>query len=252
MGGVSLKPSEQTAGGLLLDDVDVSFDKNRFVMSTEIEGYSAPEPVPGLLSEITTIEDGETTKQFFSCGSAKDFVPSKDGKKLESVSGVTALRKSSNTAMLLTSIVNAGFPEEQLGDDISNLDGMVAHVIQVAAPKRGGLLSDKRVGKDGREYDRTNTVVSKIVSMPGEGKKKGKGKGGKAPSEDVTKAAQAAVLNVLIAAGDALAKHDLPGLVFSKLKGAERQAVMPLIQDDEFLSNSDTWTYEDGKLTLAE
>ncbi len=253
MGGVSLKPSEQTTGGLLLDDVDVSFDKCRFVKSDVLEDYNAPDPVPGLLCELTPVESGEGLKQFFSCGSTKDFVPSKDGKRLESVSGVTGIRKSCNAAMLITSIVNAGFPEDQLGDEISNLDGMVAHVIQIAAPKRAGLLSDKRKGKDGKEYDRTITSVNKIVSMPGEGKKGKKGKGKTAPTDDaVIKAAESVVLNVLIEADGPLAKHDLPGLVFKKLKGAERKTVLPLVQDDEFLSASDTWTYKDGKLVLAE
>ena len=105
--------------------------------------------------------DDQAHEQYYSAGDPSKFAPSPDGKALTSLTGsATGLNASTNALAFLTSLVNAGFPEDKIGNDVSIFDGTVVHVNQVAQPKRAGLKDQKR----GKTY----LLVTKIVRLPWE------------------------------------------------------------------------------------
>ena len=158
----SLRPSEMSEGGGLLSDVDVVWKTPRFEMF-DYEGKS-PQPVPALMVDLETA-DGEEQVQAWSMGSSKDWMPSEDGKTLVSVGDATMLKTNSNGALLIASLINAGFPEEKIGGDASIFEGLECHMIRVTAPERPGL---KREKKDG--FEQTVLQVSEIHKLPWEAK----------------------------------------------------------------------------------
>ena len=172
--GVSLNPESFVEGGGLLDDVDVTIKEARFIMF-DYEGKS-PVAVPAL--KITFDPgDGELVTQCWSMGKATDWQPSKDGKKLIPIGSATAIVKTSNGGIFITSLINASFPSDRLADgDISCIEGLEAHVIRTPAPERTGI--------EGQKKNATILIIDKIIALPGENKKKsGKAtKAGKAAS----------------------------------------------------------------------
>lgn len=270
---VSLNPSDAIAGGLL-DDVTVRWDNPHFEMY-DYDGKVAT-AVPALGVTLVDVDTDEATEQYWSMGQAKDWAPSEDGSQLVSVGSATQLRSSSNGMIMLTSLLNAGFPPDKLGTDISDLDGLVAHMIRVDAPKRTGLAKAKKKGDDGREYTDTILTVDEIVQLPWEKKKpkgapggkkktggkakaKGKAKGKAAAAADTSndeavEEAQAFILELLADAGDdGIPKRKLPTLVFQKRKDHPlRNAIVKLIGSEDFFTDSDLWAYEDGVITPAE
>jgi len=252
MPGVSLRPSDMVQGGLL-DDAVVEFTGCGFVMF-DYQGKADPAPAFG--TELVDIDGGDPTKQYWTVGKAKDWMPSDDGKTLVAVGSATALNNNSNFALLMASIVNAGFPEDKIGDDISVFNGMVAHVHRVAAPKRSGL-SGGSVGPDGQKREQTVLVVDTIEKLPWE-RKKGKGapktkKKGKAKSKaPVDDAAVEFVMGVLADKGGEVAKKELPRLAITGLDADIRNAVVKLVYDDGWLGDDDRpWGYADGVVSLT-
>ena len=250
--GVSLKPSDYTTGGGLLDDVDVTIVKAAFAAWDY--GGTRTEKVPALCLTLTGDEvDGEQ-EQYYSAGSARDFAASKDGKELMSIGSRTSLNDSSNAAIFLKSLVDAGFPEDDLADDITALVGVCCHVKRVPAPERKGLKK--------REGDRESTVLvvtelNEAKKAKGKGKAKAKAKGkaaGGGEDEDVTKKATAVVLEILseLPADEVLEKADIPSMVLAKVKGhPDAKAIFQVAYTDEFLANG-PWTYDadEGTITL--
>jgi hypothetical protein len=263
--GASLKPSEMTEGSGLLDDVTCTWKSCSFEMF-DYQGKS-PQPVPALKAVLDPDDSGDETDQYWSMGNAKDWIPSDDGKRLVAVGSATTLKTSSNGAILLTSLVNAGFPEDKIGDDISVFEGMVAHMVRIPAPKRPGLK--KRVREDGREFEDTVLTVGEIISLPWEKKKakgapKGKAAAKGAPKkaaakpaadagadDDVNDAAVAFMMGALAEAGDdGLTKKELPTMAFQALKDdPNRNAIVQLVYQDDFLANG-PWNYEDGVVSM--
>ena len=87
------------------------------------------------------------------------------------IAGATGLNVNTNAVAFISSIVNAGFPEDKLANDISIFNGMGAHVNQVAQPKRPGLK--KPEGQEGKTY----LLVTKINRLPWEAAPKPVAKG---------------------------------------------------------------------------
>ncbi len=269
--GVSLKPSNAVVGGLI-DDVNVEWKECRFE-SWDYNGKS-PVKVPALKVTMADVDTGDEHEQYWSMGSAKDWAPGPDGKELISVGSATALKSNSNGMILLTSLVNAGFPEEKFGDDVSELEGMVCHMIRVPAPKRTGLVKDKRTREDGREFEETVLVVESISKLPwekakpkpkvtpagtqsGAGKKKPTSSGGSAGggaganaelSSDIVSRTVDFIMEVLGESGGEVAKKDLATMAFQKLKDdPNRNQIVQLVFKDEFLSGgAGPWTFENG------
>jgi len=258
---VSLKPSEATQGGLL-DDVNVTWKKCRFAM---FDYNGTLPPVPAIKVEMET-EEGEEAEQYWSIGNAKDWKPSKDGKTLQPVGSASTLKLNSNGMILLKSLVDSGFDEEEMGDDVSVFDGIKVHMARVPAPKRSGL--EKAPREDGKDFPATILTVDEILVMPGEeaeekstktaaAKGKPKPKAGTAAKEKAsdTSDAEAEATEYIIgklaeAGGEGIPKKTLAVDAFRDLSdSANQQAIVQLIYTDEFLS-SGPWKYEDGVVSM--
>jgi len=263
--GMSLNPETFTEGGGLIDDVNVTWNKVRFEMF-DYQGKS--EPAPTLKVDMET-DEGEEASQNWSMGSAKDWAPSPDGKKLVAVGSATGIRANSNGGILLKSLADSGYPMDTLGDDVSALEGLQCHMIRVPAPKRAGLKSTRK-REDGREFEQTILTVDEIIALPGEKKKAAGAPSGKKaapktaakksapkakaePAGDVDEKARETVLGIVLEEGE-VTKKMLPTKVFQVLKAdPDRNAVAKLVFDDEFLASGE-WAYdaESGVLSMPE
>jgi len=259
---VSLNPEDFAEGGLI-DDVDVTFKECRFD-TFDYNGTVDP-PVPALKA-VMEVDEGDEATQYYSMGSPNDWTPSEDGCNLVAIGKATNIRMSSNGGVFLKALVDAGFPADKLADDISVLDGLQAHMIQVPAPKRAGLK--KREREDGREFADTVLVVSEIKTLPWEKskpkgapatKKAGAKKTSPKPkaaskdtsgSEDVEGKTTALILGILESEGT-VAKKDLPAAIFREAKeDPDRNMMVKTSFDEKFLADG-PWTYEDGVIIPA-
>src|SRR3972149_11360171 len=135
--GVSLRPSDAVEGGLVPVDRNLLWKKGRFNLFdyTTREGKVVATTVAYRLESVD--DDGGEYTQQYSVGDPDRFTIENDGKTL-GPEGVT-ISKSCNFHILMNSAVNAGFPENKIGDDVSVLDGLYAHHIGIPEPKRSGL-----------------------------------------------------------------------------------------------------------------
>lgn len=186
---VSLRPSTFSQGGGLLGDADIEVIRARFTT-----GYGGNSTAEDATTFMLVMKDGDATEhtQYWSCG--QGFVPSETGDEesnglfLVPVSDKTAPNSSSNMAMCLTSLVNAGLPEDLLEGPISALEGLKAHVDRIPAPKRSGL--PKRSGPNA-DREQTILVFTSILMLPGETPKTAQGKVAQMPKPGATGAAKA-------------------------------------------------------------
>jgi hypothetical protein len=255
------KPSEFAVGGGLLDDVDVKVTQARIVMF-DYNGTQQKQPAVELTLDHG---DAEPAIQDWTVGKATDWQPSEDGTQLIAIGRATQINASSNAAILLKSLVDAGFPEDKITDAITFLEGLEGHVMRVPAPVRKGLT--------GQKEGQTILTFASITKMPWDSGKKAAGKAApkagakattqKAPApaaeetsgEEVTIESQTAdiLLEILAGCGDAgIAKSALPGAIMkaaAALDTTARKAIVQLAFKDDFLK-SGPWTYEGGKLKL--
>lgn len=259
----SLKPSEMSEGGGLLNDVNLTWKNVGFVLWD----YNGKSPTNSPALKITLVdEDGGEQGQYWSAGDAKNWVPSPDGKRLQSVSSVEKQNISTNMGILIKSLVDSGFDEGLIGDDVSIFEGLVAHMIQVPAPKRGGTVA-RTPRADGRVFENTILVVDSIVTMPG-AKAGAKRRGAASTAKAAPQAQNNGELDAvsvktlkkilednLGAHPDGLLKAELPRLVFNELRANKelRNSVTTQLNDDEFLTGGGegVWEYVDGKVSLA-
>jgi hypothetical protein len=279
-----LSPEDFTEGGGLLDDVTAEWTSCRFVM-WDYQGKRS-EDSPALCVKMTD-PDGEEHVQYWSAGSASDWIPSEDGTMLIKVGNASGIRNSTNLALLLNSLTAAGFPPDKLSTDVSVLEGMIAHMVRVAAPERKGLKREKD-----SKYEAQVLVVESIEKLPWEKKtaaqKAGGGSAAKASKATAGKGASAAakakaaaakkkaeaaeaeadddgdvdletevqdaILGILAEAGEGetVRKAKLPTLVFKALaSSANKAAAVKLASSEEFLSAEDRpWVYADGELMM--
>ena len=255
-----LRPSGFSEGGGLLDDVNATVKEARFeIFDYQGKGNAAPSARFTL-----SLEDGSEVSQNWSCGKATDWTPSEDGKTLVAIGRATALNRQSNVALLLESIVNSGFPEDKIGDDISIFEGLEAHFVRVPAPERKGIM--KKTDSQGNVIEQTVLTVDKINKLPWE--KKAAAPKGAAPKaapkgaaakttpaaaaggEDLSEVASGAIMEILAENPEGIAKAQLPALLFKKLATHPQKAkVLQVAFKDDFLA-SGGWTFEGGKLTL--
>jgi hypothetical protein len=119
-------------------------------------------------------DDGHEFNQAYSVSDPGKFIPSEDGKTLVAVGDAQELVKSSNFFLLMNAFVNAGFPENRLGDDISVIEGYYGYWIGIPEPSRPGLNRQPAAGARPKVY----SVPSKTLRLPWEKKPAG----GKAPA----------------------------------------------------------------------
>lgn len=265
--GALIRPDAMVTGGLV-DDIDVTLSSVRFVLY-DYDGKVA-EAVLALHVKMTD-DDGTEYDQYYSAGDSKFFVPSKDGSMAMPVGSRTALSSSSNAAQFLISLVNAGFPQEQMEADVTIFETMKVHVNRVAQPKRSGII--KNAGDNERE--KTVLIVTRIIAMPGEEPvKKGGAKAGTttkaagstkpaagkaaatkaaapaASDDDLSAALTEVVTTALAEAGGTVTKKDITGIVFRAMKDHPgRNQAVKLVHTDDFLS-SGPWTYDGSELSL--
>jgi hypothetical protein len=254
--GASLRASDMVEGGGLLDDVEATITNIRFALWDY--GGRVADQIPAVEVELET-DNGEKATQYWSAGKSKDWVPSADGRRLEPIGNAKGINVSSNAGILLTSIVNAGFPEDKIGDDISVFEGMVAHFIRVPAPKRSGLAKAPRA--DGRDFgEATILTVDKIVKLPWEKGKvarggatsKASGAGARAPeqAQDLTTKATETAMAILADNPGGIPKAKLATTVFQSLKDdPDRNAIVQIVYKDDFLS-AGPWKFEKGVVSL--
>lgn len=251
--GVGLAPSSMVEGGGLLSDIDVTIKEASFVMWD----YAGKKPIPVPAARFLMADgEGVDHEQYWSAGSGK-FAPSPDGSRLVPLVGDAAINSGSNFALLIQSIVNAGFPENRLEDDITIFQGMKAHMERVAAPRRN---IQKAPRADGKVYEDTVLIVTKIIKLPweaaGKGGSKAKPTGKAAPAEpeeggedEMSGLAMTTVMGLLTEKGR-MTKQQLLGAVFQALKeDPNRNAIVQVINQDEFLKGG-PWTYAKGSLSM--
>lgn len=255
MGKSLFAPSNMSEGGGLIDDVVAVFSNVRLtVFDYEGKGSSSF----GVMVDLE-IEGGEPVNQFWSLGKAADW-KSDDGLVPIALGRQTQLNVKSNGGILITSIVNAGFPEDKITDSVAFMEGMKAHLIRVPAPERKGLVKTPRA--DGKVYESTILTVDQILQLPWE--KKGKAatksatakgasqKGGEAPPNVDEEAVNAVISLLAESEGEAIAKSKLPGMVFKKVATSpNKSAILAKVMTDEFLSSHDEWVYENGKVSMG-
>ncbi len=268
----SMNPDDMGEGGGLLNDINLTWKETRFVLYD----YNGTVPVKNPALRVLLVdEDGAEFEQYWSAGDAKNWVPSSDGKRLQSVESTTSeVNRTTNTGILMKSLVDSGYDRAALATgDVSTLDGMVAHMIQVPAPKRDGVTASAAPRADGRVFEKTILVVDQIPQMPGEKKAAPKGRTRSAPaaqtksatpandptSDDVvtTKARESinAVLEENIGEHpEGIPKAELVKLVFNHLRqDPDRNTIVQQsVSDDEFLMDGSQglWVYEDGTVSL--
>lgn len=256
------KPSDMSEGGGLLDDFDGTITEARTVMF-DYQG-SGPS-TPSILLKIKT-EDGEAIDQNWSVGKASDWQPSEDGKKLIPIGRATSLVASSNAGILMASIVNAGFPEDKIGDDISVLEGLKAHFIRVPAPERKGIVQTPRA--DGKTFEKTILTVSRVLQLPWDAAKpvaakvtppKGKPAASSKPAAaaastgDIQAEAVGILLAILSDNDGTVEKKALPGLVMkAAADNPNKSKLVQTIFSDAFLGQEGQgWIYADGTVVMG-
>jgi len=258
MEGLSLRPSDAQQGGFL-DDADVTLKALRFVTWD----YQGKAPVSVALKVDMEDDAGATHEQYYSAGDPSKMQPSPDGKAIVPMAGATGLNVNTNCIAFISSLVNAGFPEDKILNDISIFEGMYAHVNQVAQPKRPGIKA-----REGERADKTYLLVTKINRMPWE-KVAAKPAAGApvarptpgprpvaapaaappaaAPSAPVAAAsgngdaltakARATVVGILAEKGGAVPKSSLPTEAFRALSNdPDRNAIVTLVFQDGFIA----------------
>ena len=258
-----LQPKNMVEGGLV-DDITATITEIKFV-TWDYNG-KIPVAVPAIKASLET-DDREIYEQYWSIGKGSDWAPSENGASLIAIGRATSLVNSSNGAIFIQSMVNSGFPENKITEEITCFEGIKAHFSRAAAPKRN---ITKLPRADGRVFEDTILVVDNIISMPGE-RGKGKGKPSAIAAAVGVKAATAAdvppaknkaegsvddtcisiVLELLTDNPNGLSKSQIPGLAFKKVIDLpNKNAIIARIFNDSFLS-SGPWVYADGKVTSA-
>lgn len=273
---VSLRPSTFAQGGGLIDDADVEITRARFGM-----GYGGNGGGQG--DEAVTLQltlkdnDGAEHQQYYSAG--KGFVPSEDpkdpersGLELVPVGDKTAPSGSSNMALFIGALINAGYPEDLLDSgDISALEGTKGHVNRIPEPKRGGAFV--RQGKNA-DQPKTVLVFTTVTDFPGNtvkgkatsakstttgkgGTQAGATKGAAKPeaNEELVEELKGHLLTVLgESATGSLKKVALVPALFKAIdKGdANRKELLGLAGKDEVLGNlGEMFEYDGKELKMA-
>jgi len=208
---------------------------------TDKSGRSMAE-APGALFTMTAGDDDRD--QFYSSGGADAFKPSKDGKSLEPVGTRTSISEDSNLGKFIISLVEGGFPEDVLDDDLTVFEGVRFTGIQVPDP------TDKKPDRTALRCD-ANSV--KLPAKKGRGGKKGAAKAAAPADSSVDDEATGIILTLIAENDNSLPKKEImrkAGGLLKELPATSKNAVMKLILSDKFLGAIDGVTYEDGILSM--
>jgi len=160
-----LNPNEMNEGGgaAMLDNVVVNW-KN---VTVELFDYAGKSASVCALKVDFEYED-EISTQYFKIGSPENWQPSDDGKSAIKVGTEEAPNKNTNFGILLTSLLNVGFPEDRLGDDVTELENLQTRMVRKPDTRP---TARKRKSKDGtKEYDPTVLEVGELLKLPEDNK----------------------------------------------------------------------------------
>jgi len=229
--GVSIRPSEFVEGGAVPVDRNLLWKECRFNLFdyTKKDGTVVATTAAAKIKFVD--DDGAEYEQQYSAGDPNRFQPSADGKTLEALTESANLSKSSNYYILMNALINAGFPENRLGEDISVLDGLYTHNIGLPEPKRSGLVRETAEGA----RERVISVPDSIIKLPWENKGKGaaKAKATAAPAEEDAGDAEADVLAMvteMLADADKVTRQQ----VATKAIRSKNQPVAKLVFSPKF------------------
>lgn len=246
---VSLRPSDQVSEGLI-DDFDALFKELRFTLESP-PGYaekSSNDRVSLFVKAILVDQsDQKEYEHFWSAGDSSRFMPSEDGTSANRMKGSGGLGNSTNLAIVMRSIVDAGFPEDKITAEITCFEGMVAHMKRIAVARKGLL-------KQEGQREQTCLAVEKILKMPWENKQAAarptaaksspttsKATGAVTPSSngdaDVSDEALEVLMEVVEAEGKPVKKSALAVKSFKVLANHKesRTAILTLFKDDDML-----------------
>lgn len=199
-------------------------------------------------------QDGEagTFEEYYSAGDASKLRATKDGTRFQAITEGAAMTKTCKAMQLIGSLVTAnGGDKSLLTANIKDLDGIVVNMERKPDVARPGLSETNSKGRT-----RTIMLVTDIISLPGEGKKKAKGKvAGKIAPKGGDKALKAktiaAIEAVIEGAGGEVEADDLPQILFRKnKKDPDVKAMTDLAGDSDFLEGNGGWSLEDGTLKM--
>lgn len=185
MSPVSIRPSDMVEGGAPVDRNMLIRDPKFIIFQyTKKDGTPATKqdgtPATTIAAHMVLVEDdGTEHEQNYSVGDPNRYEIQDGGKSL-GPDGVT-ISKSCNFSIFMNGTVNAGFPENRLGEDITVLDGLYAFWIGVPEPERSSL------GRGGADQPKRQIPVpSQILKLPWEKAKPGQkvpAATGKAPAK---------------------------------------------------------------------
>jgi hypothetical protein len=279
--GASLIPTDWTSGGLL-NDVNVTIVDMTFVDDWTYGG-TVSDPVLALavtFHKDDQIEGEEDTVQHFSAGDLARWVPDPDNPKHvipAENSSAKALNNNTNCAAFLGSLIEAGFPVNAKGHEVTEFvdvfEGTYCHVMRVPQKKRTGL-----VAADDKQRD--VLIVDQVLRLPWEkagakttakpagpqkaaaGKPNGKpaaapvdetAEEGEGPSEELVMEAAELVSGILSEKNGKIASSALTIAALKPLQGNDnRAAIIALLKDPDFLGMEGApWSF-DGKTLTAE
>lgn len=149
----------QFSTGSILDDADVTIADAMFV-EWDYQG-KIDHKILALGIQYKDENDKEHD-QYYSAGELTYFVPSPDGAMAVPVADKQMLTDNCNAAKFILSLLESGFPPDQLGSSVKALIGLKCHVKQHAQPKRQGLIRNA-----GDDKEKTVLLVTQILAMPG-------------------------------------------------------------------------------------
>ncbi len=238
---VSIRPSDFVEGGAVPVDKNLTWKECRFNLF-DYKRKTGEVVATTVAARINYVdEDGNEYEQQYSAADPARFTPSEDGKTLVPLGTAAALSKSSNFFVLMTNLINAGFPENKLTGDVSVLDGLQTHNIGIPEPKRSGLKREAPAeGEQVRE--RVLSVPDLIIKLPWEKKASGAVKPAAKPatktavvteeeaSDDVNDIALGLVAKAIEAGEGKTTRQKVATLVFKDLaKDPNKDAVARLI-----------------------
>jgi len=242
-----------------------------------------------LYMELFARADGakEDVSTYLFAGGADDFVVSEDGLTLTDPKGAACtLGEGTSVGILVASLVEAGFPEEELPEDENsvNYETIVGRRVRfeqrkdVEATTQFGKRKDKK--NPGRSYDRTNLVVSEYLGVAEEapaqarptqsakpvasvtksttsGITKANGKAAvktaaKPASVDIPALATSTLLDILAENENTIQKVKLSTRILQRLmKDPNRDDVRTWLFNDENLSSIDGVTYDQASGVIS-
>lgn len=261
--GGLFNPDNFSAGGFF-DDVDGT------IVSAEVNTWDEAPDKCFVVVGLTKDEDGpdaEVRKEYYTLGDLDKFAPSKDRTRPVYEDGAK-INGNTKFALLVKSLINAGFPKSKITDDVRFLVGIRAHFnlasMNIKADskaykgkkKEGGpsvlLVTKLNDGAAPAAATKASGGAAKTASAPAAGTAPAAAStAASAPAGAAEEAAVGVILEKLSETGE-LAKRNLPNLMFQNIKDTEtRKVAMKLAGDSAWLGHADRpWSFDEGSGTL--